>query len=166
MPQTQLEAGSFSPDTLDFLGALHKHAVRYMIIGGEAVIYYGYARATGDIDFFYERTDANVRRLFSALRDFWKGSVPGLQNSAELRQPGLIVQFGVPPNRIDLVNQIDGVAFPEAWPNRLAVTVRSAQRDIPIWIVGIKDLIRNKRAVARPKDLDDLRFLEARRRPG
>jgi len=160
MSQEQLDADSFSPDTLDFLKALHKHGVNYMIVGGEAVIYYGYARVTGDIDFFYERSEENVLRLFAALQDFWQGEVPGLVKAVELMQAGLIVQFGVPPNRIDLVSRIDGVDFADAWPNRLAVKVCSGHLEIPVSFVGIGDLVRNKRAAARPKDLDDLRFLD------
>lgn len=162
MPEDRLDPASFSPDTLDFLKALHGHGVNYMIVGGEAVIYYGYARVTGDIDFFYERTEANVGRLFAALREFWGGSVPGVAEAAEFMQAGLIIQFGVPPNRLDLVNQIDGVTFAEAWLNRVAVKVSAHETEISIWLVGIDDLIRNKRAAARPKDLDDLRFLERR----
>jgi hypothetical protein len=65
MPQEQLDDSCFAPDTLDFLTALHGHDVKYMIVGGEAVIFYGYARITGDIDFFYERTDENAGRLFA-----------------------------------------------------------------------------------------------------
>jgi predicted nucleotidyltransferase len=159
MRQEQLTADSFSPDTVDLLKALHEHGVRYLIVGGEAVIYYGYARVTGDIDFFYESSAENVRRLFDALRQFWGGDVPGVAEAGEFLQAGLIVQFGVPPNRIDLVNRIDGVAFAAAWPNRLAVTVTVPGFEIPVWFVGKDDLIANKRAAARPKDLDDLRFL-------
>lgn len=162
MPKAQLDASCFSPDTLDFLKALHQHGVHYMIVGGEAVIYYGYARLTGDIDFYYECTVDNTTRLYAALQDFWKGAVPGLAGAAELMQLGLIVQFGVPPHRIDLINRIDGVDFAEAWPNRLPVVVRGPTLELPIWYLGVQDLIRNKRATARPKDVDDLRFLEER----
>lgn len=162
MSQAQLSADSFSADSLDFLKALHKYGVHYMIVGGEAVIYYGYARVTGDIDFFYERSLENTRRLFDALLEFWKGQVPGVADASEFLQSGLIVQFGVPPHRVDLVNQIDGVEFAEAWPHRLAVTVCSGDTRIPIWYIGLEELIKNKQAAARPKDLDDLRFLETR----
>jgi hypothetical protein len=133
--------------------------VNYLIVGGEAVIYYGHARVTGDIDVFYERSPENVARLYAALLEFWHGRVPGLQKPEELLQPGVVVQFGVPPNRIDLVNRISGVEFREAWPNRFAVTVASGEEDVPIWYIGMTDLIRNKAAAARPKDLDDLSFL-------
>jgi len=160
--QSELTADSFSPDTLDFLRTLKDHEVQYLIVGGEAVIFYGHARVTGDIDFFYERSEGNARRLFAALQDFWRGTVPGMEDHTELLEPGLILQFGVPPNRIDLINQIDGVNFLESWAKRFPVIVRSEREDIRIWLIGIEDLICNKRASARPKDLDDLRFLEQR----
>jgi len=160
MPQEQLSASSFSPNVRDFLAALHRHDVKYLIVGDEAVIYYGHVRLTGDIDLFYEPTEDNVRRLYAALREFWEGEVPGIESERELLQPGLVVQFGVPPNRIDLVSRIDGVAFSDAWLNRREVRVRDKKVDIPVWFVGLKDLVLNKRAAGRPKDIDDLRFLE------
>jgi len=160
MSQERLDATSFSLDTLDFLKALYKYDVNYMIVGGEAVIYYGYARVTGDIDFFYERSDANVQRLYDALSDFWNGTVPGLTGAEELLEAGLILQFGVPPNRIDLVNKVDGVTFVQAWPDRVPVAIDCVDTQISVYFVGMQDLIQNKRAAARPKDFDDLRFLE------
>lgn len=72
----------------------------------------------------------------------------------------MILQFGVPPNRIDLINRIDGVEFSDAWGNRLELAVKTREGNIAVWMIGIEDLIRNKRSAARPKDLDDLRFVE------
>ena len=126
MTEEQLAADSFSKDVLDFLLLLHKNGVRYLIVGGEAVIFHGYARLTGDIDFFYEATPKNVKRLYEALREFWQGNVPGIAAAQEFLQVGLVIQFGVPPNRIDLVNQIDGVKFEEAWRNKVIVRLKGA----------------------------------------
>ena len=165
MPKEHLTADSFSRDVLDFLLLLHKQEVRYLIIGGEAVIFHGYARLTGDMDFFYEATPSNVQLLYAALRKFWKGNVPGIVAAKELLQVGLVVQFGLPPNRIDLVNQIDGINFKEAWCNKVIVQLKGAGLDDAlIFYLGLKDLIRNKRASGRSKDLDDLRFLESDRK--
>ena len=100
-----IDASTFSPDIREFLRLLHAHGVRYLIVGGEAVIFYGHARLTGDVDFFYDIDFDNARRLFAALDEFWEGSVPGLGCPEELAAPGVIVQFGVPPNRIDLMNE-------------------------------------------------------------
>lgn len=162
MPKEHLTADSFSRDVLDFLLLLHKQDVRYLIVGGEAVIFHGYARLTGDMDFFYEATTENVRRLYEALKEFWKGNVPGIAAAKELLQVGLVVQFGLPPNRIDLVNQIDGVNFKKSWRNRVIVRLKgTGLDDALIFYLGREDLIRNKRASGRSKDLDDLRFLES-----
>jgi len=162
MSEKHLTADSFSKDVLDMLLLLHKKDVRYLIVGGEAVIFHGYARLTGDMDFFYEITSENVRLLYQALLEFWKGKVPGIAAAKELLQVGLVVQFGLPPNRIDLVNQIDGVNFKEAWRNKVIVQLKGPGLDNAfIFYLGREDLIRNKQASGRPKDLDDLRFLES-----
>ncbi len=159
MPSEPLDASAFSPDTLDFLQALYHAEVQYLIVGGEAVIYHGYARVTGDIDFFYAADDLNAQRLFAALHAFWKGPPPGVAAPAELQEPGVIVQFGVPPRRIDLINRISGVTFDDAWPERVRVEVRTPAGTIPVWYLGLDALIRNKRASGRPKDLVDVDFL-------
>jgi len=153
-----MRASHFSEDIQEFLFLLHKQAVKYVIVGGEAVIYYGYARLTGDVDFFYERTEENVERLFSALDDFWQGHIPGLRKK-ELLEVGIIIQFGLPPNRIDLLNKIDGVSFGEVWINRVEEELKVENKRTPIYFIGIDSLIKNKESAGRHKDLDDLRFL-------
>ncbi len=113
-----MKASHFSSDIKEFIKLLNVYGVRYVIVGGEAVIYYGYARLTGDVDFFYEPTTANVTYLYNALLDFWEGKIPGVKCSAELQTKGTIFQFGVPLNRIDLINSLDAVSFEEAWESR------------------------------------------------
>ena len=93
------------------------------MVGGEAVIYYGYARLTGDIDLFYGNTEENVQRLFTVLSQFWDNDIPGGINTQVLKQKGMVFQFGVPPNRIDLLNSIDGVAFEPAWNKKVIETI-------------------------------------------
>jgi hypothetical protein len=97
--------------------------------------------------------------LYDALSEFWGGPPPAISGAADLTQPGLVLQYGVPPNRIDLINDIDGVGFDEAWANRLGVTIRHESGDIPINYLGLRELVRNKEASGRPKDLDDLAYL-------
>ncbi len=158
-------AALFSTDILDFLALLRKYAVRYVVVGGEAVIQYGHARLTADMDIFYDSAPANTERLFQALREFWGGDVPGIEDSDTLRGKGKVIQFGHPPNRLDLLNSIDGVAFGAAWNGRKSVRFSHRGRGMPVHFIGLAELIRNKRAAGRNRDLDDLRFLlEARRR--
>ncbi len=165
MPPEVVEPDWFSPDAREFLRLLNLHTVRFMIVGGEAVIFYGHIRLTGDVGVFFDRTSANAARLFEALRVFWRGVIPGLRDPSELENPGIVFQFGVPPNRIDLLNDIDGVEFAIAWLRRKEAVLGEGADQTRYAYIGLDDLIENKRASGRPKDLDDIPFLlEARQR--
>lgn len=159
MSSARIDADHFSPDTRTFIELLHTHDVRFLIVGGEAVILHGHARLTGDVDFFFANDADNVRRLYSALEVFWDGDVPGIDRAADLAPEGMIIQFGLPPNRIDLINEIDGVGFEEAWNGRLEAVMVGPRGEIPIPYIGLNALVKNKRAAGRPKDLDDLSYL-------
>jgi hypothetical protein len=163
MPRVRVDGTHFSPDTRTFIELLSKHDVQYLIVGGEAVIFHGYARLTGDTDFFYGRHGANAQRLFTALEEFWAGEIPGIEAPAELTAAGVIFQFGVPPNRIDLINEIDGVEFDAAWPARVEAVMVTPNGESPIWYMSLDDLIKNKQLAGRPKDEDDLTYLSRAR---
>lgn len=150
----------FSSDILEFLFLLSKRAVRYLIIGGEAVIYYGHARLTGDIDLFYETNTGNAQNLFLALKDFWDGDIPEVESADELLNKGMVFQFGVPPNRIDLISVVEGVNFGEAWNRKTTQTLSYRRKQFNVNYIGLDDLISNKRAVGRPRDKEDLKFLK------
>ncbi len=154
-----MDSSCFSSDTLDFIRHLTENNVQFLIVGGEAVIYYGYARLTGDVDFFYARTDDNTIRLFSALKNFWKGKVPGVSSHTEFMKEGAIIQFGRPPNRIDLINDISAVSFEKAWNNRIIEEISIENKTYSIYYIGLIDLIENKRKANRYKDLEDLKYL-------
>jgi hypothetical protein len=152
----------FSADAADFIELLANHGVRYLLVGGEAVIYHGYPRLTGDVDFWFEQTPENAERLFAALKAFWDGHVPNVASAEELLVPGLIVQFGRPPNRIDLIASISAVDFETAWARRIEEIVELGPgRRPPIYIIAVDELLRNKRATGRHKDLDDVEHLES-----
>lgn len=159
MPRARIDPDHFSPDTLEFVRLLHKHGVRYLVVGGEAVIFYGYARLTGDVDFFYDRTEDNATRLYGALNEFWDGDVPGIAEPSSLSRPNLVLQFGFPPNRIDLLGDIEGVEFDEVWSDRVEQNVDTEPDPTPIYYISLQHLIQNKRATGRPKDQEDLRYL-------
>lgn len=156
----------FSRDITEFLRILARYRVRYLIVGGEAVIFYGHPRLTGDIDLFFDRRPQNAKLLFNALQEFWNNLIPGIKDEKELRAKSTIAQFGIPPNRIDLVNDIEGVRFEAAWSRKVVRTIPLGGKKVPIMYIGLEDLIRNKRAVNRNRDKDDLRFLEGLKRQG
>ncbi len=159
MAKPEIAQGYFSEDIEEFLRVLTKHHVEFLIVGGEAVIFHGHARLTGDIAIFYGFSSRNIAHLFSALLDFWGGSIPGITSPADFEE-GLILQFGVPPNRIDLLNQIDGVSFHEAWGNRVQISLLLQDFSIPLHYIAKEELRKNKLASGRPKDLQDLEFLD------
>ena len=76
MPPVRIDASHFSPDTCAFIELLHSHRVRYLIVGGEAVIFHGHVRLTGDVDVFFANDSGNTDRVFAALEEFWDGDVP------------------------------------------------------------------------------------------
>ncbi|MBZ0183210.1 MAG: nucleotidyltransferase [Melioribacteraceae bacterium] len=150
----------FSPDIFDFLNVLTKHKVKFVIVGGEAVIYYGYARLTGDIDLFYDNSNENIENLWSALLEFWDNDIPIIKSKDEFYKKGTVIQFGLPPNRIDLINTIEGVEFSEVWENcKIEQLALENEQYIDIYIIGLNQLIKNKKASGRYKDLEDLEYL-------
>lgn len=154
-----MKASYFSKDIQDFLLILSKHKVKYVIVGGEAVIYYGHARLTGDVDFFYNPDLHNAVNLYQALSEFWRGNIPGLTGFEELLEPGVIIQFGSPPNRIDLLSKVDGITFEKAWVNRNTTSIEIEAKSLSVHFIGLDELIKNKETMKRPKDLEDLQFL-------
>ncbi len=154
----------FSPDVLELLSLLNRFQVRYLIVGGEAVIYHGYARLTGDVDIFYEISHENASRLFESLKEFWGGNVPEIKAASEFMQAGLVLQYGRPPNRIDFINKINGITFQEAWDSHIEESIEVSGQRVPIYFIGLDALIRNKEATGRDKDRDDLRFLTSKKK--
>lgn len=149
----------FSKDTLDFIKLLAKYEVRYVIVGGAAVIYYGSPRLTGDVDFFYDSSAENAAKLYELLKEFWKGDIPGIKTKEELSGSGIIIQFGRIPNRIDLITSVNAVTFENAWENRLEEKITIDDEEYPVYFIGLEQLIKNKENINRPKDIDDLEFL-------
>lgn len=150
-----------SADIQTLLRLFHRHEVRYLVVGGEAVVHYGYPRFTGDIDLFYDRSAANTARLFAALREFWSGEVPAVGEADELTEKGIVLQFGRPPNRVDLLSTLGSVRFAAAWRRRNLETLRLGRAKIPLPMISLRDLLQSKRDAGRHKDLDDVAVLSA-----
>ena len=143
-----------NPDFRDMWSESDAAGVEYLIVGGYAVAQHGYVRATGDLDFWVRRTPENADRVLRALSSF--GAPAGLVTRDDLLNPEMIAQIGVEPNRIDILSDIDGVDFDDAYPSR--VTVRVDEMEIPF--VGLQHLLQNKRATGRPEDAVDADRLE------
>lgn len=143
-----------NPDFVALLRELSDAEARFLVVGGYAVSFHSRPRATGDLDVWVEPTASNAARVFRALRAF---GAP-LQDLAEadLTKPDVVYQVGMPPCRVDLLTSLTGVEFAAAWAQR--VTGRVGDLDVPF--IGRAALVRNKRALGRPRDLADLESLE------
>jgi hypothetical protein len=140
-------------DYKEFLRLLRAHGVEYLLIGGWAVGYYGYPRATYDLDVWIAMSPANADRVMKALTDFGF-DVPELSTDLFL-QPDKIVRMGVEPKRIEVMTSISGVEFGECYRERLETTLN----DVPVSLISLRHLKINKRASGRLKDLADLESL-------
>ena len=141
------------PDFKEFLRLLNSNQVEYLLVGGYAVNYYGYPRATADMDIWIAMNPHNGEKLVNVLKDFGF-NLPEL--SLELFQDkNKVIRMGVPPVRIELITTIDGVDFAECYANR----VETKLDDIQVSLIDLKHLKLNKRASGRYKDLNDLEHL-------
>jgi hypothetical protein len=134
---------------------LAKHEVKYLVVGGYAVMKYAEPRFTKDLDLFIAADPDNAKRVFDALSEFG-APLKGLRES-DFEKEGFFYQMGRPPLRIDILMSVDGISFEEAWPNREAIEVAG----VVINFIGKVELIRSKLAVGRPQDLIDVDQLEA-----
>ncbi len=129
---------------------LSAHDVDFVILGGYAVAFHGYVRNTQDLDILFRADDDGVRRVLAALRGF--GFPEDSVSAEDLAQPGNVIRMGVPPVRIELLNTVSGVSFDEVWTGRIA----GRYDDVPVAYIGRTELIRNKMAAGRAKDLADV----------
>jgi len=143
-------------DFIDLLRCLLKEDARFLVVGAHAMAAHGVPRATGDIDIWIDRESPNARRVFQALANFGAPLAALNVSLADLSNPEGVIQIGLPPRRIDILTSISGVDFQSAWERR--VTFRFSDLMVPV--LGRADLITNKRAAGRPKDLADVSILE------
>lgn len=148
-----MKANQLSPDFREFVELLNAHEVEYLIVGAFAVARYGVVRNTGDIDVWIRQTPDNAARLVQVLAAFGVASLG--HTVADFLEPDVIVQIGVSPFRIDVLTVIDGVSFEECYSNRQTSTLDG----IPLAVISIHDLRRNKASTGRAKDQEDLRLL-------
>lgn len=151
---------SLNPDFRDILALFVEGEVEFLLVGAYALALHGAPRATGDIDLLVHPSAENAERVHAQLARF---GAPLRAQGVEAREfacPGLVYQIGLPPRRIDVITEISGVPFDEAWKSRAVVVLDGR----PIPYIGREALIRNKRAAGREKDLADVAALERQRR--
>ena len=141
------------PDFKELLGLLNEHEVEYLIVGGYALAFHGAPRYTGDIDILVRPEAANAARVIEALADF--GFRFSNLSAADFESPNQVVQLGVPPVRVDLITSITGIS----WEAAEVTKAPGKFGDIPVYYLGREQLIANKRAIGRAKDLADLEAL-------
>lgn len=140
-------------DFREFLRLLNEAEVEYLLIGGYAVGYHGYPRATADMDIWVGISPDNASKLVDVFSRFGM-SDPDLTVDL-FQERGKIVRMGVPPIRIEVLTEIDGVTFEECHAARLTVEID----DQLVHLISREHLRKNKQAAARHKDLDDLEHL-------
>ena len=142
-------------DFVEILSALCAEHVEFLIVGAHALAAHGVLRATGDLDVWVRPTSENADRVLAALRVF--GAPLFDLTREDLCKGDTVFQIGVVPSRIDLLTSISGVLFETAWRRRLSLDIDG----LAVACIGLEDLLTNKRATGRARDLADVELLEA-----
>jgi hypothetical protein len=143
-----------NPDFRDLLAEFNERGVEFLIVGAHALAVHGLVRATKDLDVWIRADQVNATRALAAIQSF--GAPLHDLTIDDLSRPGVVFQIGVEPIRIDIITRIDGVAFDDAWTDRLSVRFG----DQPAGVLSRHHLIANKRAAGREQDLVDANWLE------
>ncbi len=144
----------FNPDFKDMLSALSEASVDFLLVGAYALAAHGHPRATGDLDIWVRADSENAPRVLHSLAVF--GAPLDDLTVDDLSKPGIVFQIGVEPSRIDILTAISGVDFNHAWKNRVLIEMDG----VCVHVIGREDLIVNKRASGRLKDIADVATLD------
>ncbi len=141
------------PDFKELLELLNAHKAEYIIVGAYALAFHGAPRFTGDIDILVKPDSQNAGRILAALEEFGFGSMDLAQSDFEV--PDKVVQLGVAPVRVDLITSLTGVSWQQAFSGK----VKATYGDVPVYYLGRKEFLSNRKALGRKKDLADLEAL-------
>jgi hypothetical protein len=130
-----------NPDFKDILLEFSAAGVEYLLVGAYALAVHGVPRATGDIDLWVNPTPENAGRVYTALVEFGAPLRTHAVSIEDFSTPGVVFQIGVPPRRIDILTDVSGLAFTEAWENKVITNVEG----LDIYVIGKADFIKNKR---------------------
>lgn len=152
-----MSTGALPSDFRDVLRLLLAAQAEFLLVGAHAMAVHGVPRATGDLDLWINPTLENARKVYDALAAFGAPLAEHRVTPEHLAQPDVVYQLGVPPRRIDILTSLSGLDFAAAWQNRVDVAIG----DLRVPVLGREDLIRNKQATGREKDVYDARLLES-----
>lgn len=141
-------------DFAEMLDALSAAGADFLVVGAHALAAHGRPRATGDLDLWVRPTPENAKRVWEALVSF--GAPLGEVQQEDIATAGVVFQIGIAPSRIDILTSLTGLSFDQAWVGRDTFEVEG--RALPF--LSRADLIRNKKALGRPRDLADVEDLE------
>jgi hypothetical protein len=143
----------FEKDFIDFISLCNKYQVEYLLVGGLAVAVHGYPRFTGDMDIWMKMTEVNAAKMLQVIDDFGLSSLK--ITTEDLLQKDGVIQFGVRPVRIDIMNELAGISFDLAFVARREVI----REDIKINFIGLHELLASKKAAGRQQDKADIEKL-------
>lgn len=146
--------GILTKDYRDMVECLQREGVEFMLVGGYAVALHGWPRMTFDIDFWIMANPRNAAAVMRALKAF--GAPLMDLKEEDFHKPGMVFQIGTEPQRIDILSAISGVAYEDA----ASRAVRMEVDGLSLKVIALDDLIANKRASGRPKDIVDAMTLE------
>jgi hypothetical protein len=152
-PTHSKERTSVNQDFFDLLQALNQHEVRFLIVGGYAVIKHSEPRYTKDLDVWIASDFENAGRVVAALTDF--GAPLGELTAKDFTAKDFYFTIGIAPNRIDIWFDLPGVEFENCWQNRVTGNIG----ELEVSFISREDLIKNKQAVGRLQDLADVEKL-------
>ncbi|HSU66136.1 MAG TPA: DUF6036 family nucleotidyltransferase, partial [Tepidisphaeraceae bacterium] len=148
---TAMARANLFPDFKEFLKSLNSARVKYLLVGGYAVIHYGYRRTTDDLDIWIAVDPANARRVSRVLQEFFGFPAEKVPETM-FRERGKIFMIGREPSRIDLLTAPSGIEFAACYRRRQRVIWDG----IRVPLLSLEDLRKNKASSGRPKDLADL----------
>jgi hypothetical protein len=140
-------------DFKELLELLNAHEVEFVIVGAYALAFHGVPRFTGDIDILVKPEPFNAGKILAALKEFGFGSLD--LKESDFNEPNKVIQLGVAPVRIDLITSLTGVS----WQQVNSAKVKGSYGDVKVYYLGRKELISNKKALGRKKDLADIEAL-------
>lgn len=149
-------------DFRDLLILFADTGVEFVIVGAYALAFHGVPRASGDIDLFVRPSPENAQRVFEALARFGAPLRASGVAASDLAQAGVVYQIGLPPHRVDVLTEISGVGFDEAWTSRETADLDGRA----VAFIGREAFLKNKKATGRLKDLADAARLRQPKRDG